>query len=232
MPTHSRLRLWDRARRLGLRVLLVLGLATTWPAMASTNQFVVPAFRGQPSSELGFWERFTVPFGAPGNPPDQPGSNSGATLTQELSPSAFATGSGNLYDPSAAMAFTLTDETPFQIGTVVLQVRTLGSELTYDQVRLSYLEGGISQTLEPVLSQELDRGTILGASVSYLWQWDLEGRGVTSYSVAFATPDSSLSLDAITVDTWNQYQAVPEPSTALLFASGAALLVRARHRRR
>lgn len=199
-------------------------LAGSFLASASTNNFVVPTFRGQANSEIGFWERFTVAYGAPGNTPDQPGSNSGAIITQTLGPSAFATGSGNLYDPAAPMAFSLTDSTPFPLGTVVLQIRTLGSELAYDQVRLSYHDGSATQTLEPVFRQELDRGTVLGASVSALWQWDLQGLNVTDYSIAFATADSSLSLDAVTVDTWNGFSLVPEPSPSTLLFAGLALV--------
>lgn len=201
-------------------------------SLASTNNFVVPTFRGQPSSEIGFWESFTVAYGAPGNTADRSGSTSGAVVTQVLSPSAFITGSGNLYDVSLPTAFTLSDATPFQLGTVVLQIRTLGSELAYDQVRLSFDDGSAIQTLEPVLWQELDRGTVLGASVSALWQWDLQGRGVTAYSIAFGTPDPSLSLDAITVDTWTGFEMVPEPSTTALILGGGVLLGSLRRCRR
>ncbi len=201
-------------------------------AIASTNNFVVPTFRGQANSEIGFWERFTVAYGAPGNTADQSGSTSGAIVTQLLSPSAFATGSGNIYDPSAPMAFTLVDSTPFTLGTVVLQIRTLGSELAYDQVQLSYSDGGGTHTVAPLFRQELDRGTVLGASVSSLWQWDLQGRGVTEYSIAFGTPDSSLSMDAITVDTWNGFSLVPEPSAVALMLAGGVVLVSRRCRRR
>lgn len=202
------------------------------PILASTNNFVVPTFRGQANSEIGFWERFTVAYGAPGNAADQPGSTSGAVVTQVLSTSAFATGSGNLYDPSAPMAFTLVDATPFTLGTVVLQIRTLGSELAYDQVRLSYADGAVIQTLDPLFHQELDRGTLLGASVSSLWQWDLQDLGVTDYTISFGTPDSSLSLDAITVDTWSGFALVPEPSTIALWLGGVALMGLQRLRRR
>jgi hypothetical protein len=212
--------------------LVVASLVVVPAALASTNNFVVPTFRGQPNSEIGFWERFTVAYGAPGNTADQPGSTSGAIVTQVLSPSAFATGSGNIYDPSAPMAFTLTDTTPFTLGTVVLQIRTLGSELAYDEVRLSYNDGATTRSLAPISRQELDRGTVLGASVSALWQWDLQGLGITEYSIAFGTPDSSLSMDAITVDTWSGFTSVPEPSPVGLLLGGALAIALPRLRRR
>ena len=34
---------------------------------AGTNNFVVPEFRGTANSEAGYWESFTVAYGAPGN---------------------------------------------------------------------------------------------------------------------------------------------------------------------
>jgi type II secretory pathway pseudopilin PulG len=66
---------------------LALSLAST-NTPASTNNFVVPHFRRGTEAESGYWESFSVPFGAPGNSPDQPGSNTGAWLTQTLSPAA------------------------------------------------------------------------------------------------------------------------------------------------
>jgi len=193
-------------------------------AQASTNNFVVPPFRGSANSEIGYWENFSVAYGAPGNAATMAGSTTGAILTQTLSPSAFVTGSGNLYDPAAATAFTLTDSVSYALGTVVLQVRTLGAELKYDAIRLTYLDGGMPRTLEPSTRVELDRGTILGASVSSLWQWDLQGKGVMDYDITLESNGSSLSLDSVTLDTWNQFQAVPEPTGKLLFALGVLLL--------
>jgi hypothetical protein len=193
-------------------------------AQAGTNNFVVPTFRGSANSEIGYWENFSVAYGAPGNAATMAGSTTGAMLTQTLSPSAFVTGSGNLYDPAAATAFTLADSVPYALGTVVLQVRTLGAELKYDAIRLNYVEAGVPRTLDPMPRLELDRGTILGASVSSLWQWDLQGLGVMDYDIKFESDGSSLSLDSVTLDTWNQFEVVPEPSGRLLLAMGALLL--------
>ena len=44
------------------------------------------------------------------------------------------------------------------------------------------------------------------------------------YDITFESDGSSLSLDSVTLDTWNQFQAVPEPSGQLLLAVGALLL--------
>lgn len=45
--------------------------ATLFSKHAGTNSFIVPEFRGTASSEAGYWERFTVAFGTPGNLADQ-----------------------------------------------------------------------------------------------------------------------------------------------------------------
>ncbi len=205
-------------------VAVALVAAIELGAQASTNNFVVPTFRGSANSEVGYWENFSVAYGAPGNAATMAGSTTGANLTQTLSASAFVTGSGNLYDPAAATAFTLADSVPYTLGTVVLQVRTLGAELKYDAIRLNYVEDGVPRTVDPLPRVELDRGTILGASVSSLWQWDLQGLGVMDYDITFESDGSSLSLDSVTIDTWNQFQVVPEPSGKLLLAVGVLLL--------
>jgi hypothetical protein len=201
-------------------------------AHASTNNFVVPSFRGSLNSEAGYWESFTVPFGAPGNAPDMPGATTGAILTQTLSPSALITGTGNLYDPAAITGFMLSDSTPLALGTVVLQARTLGSELDYGGVRLNYTDGAGSHSLEPITRFELDRGTILGASVSSLWQWDLRDLNVTDYTLTFAGAGPSLSFDSMTLDAWNQFELVPEPAAWALAGVGLVLFGSCAFRRR
>ena len=205
--------------------LLLAGSATN----AATNGLVVPAFRGSANSEAGYWEVFTMAAGAPGNLADGAGSTSGAVLTQH-SPNAFLTGSDNIYNFTDASTFTLADVTPFALGTVVLQTRTVGSELDYSSVQLTYTDGGGVHSVAPLFRLELDRSVGNGDNVSSLWQWDLSGLGVSSYSIAFAAAESSMSFDALTLDTWNQFSVVPEPSVAALGGiAGLLLLTRARN---
>lgn len=203
--------------------MLTLGAAA---AHAGTNNFVVPVFRGSPDSEAGYWERFTVAFGSPGNLADQAGATTGAILAQTGSAGSFITGSGNIYDFSTELqAFNLTDATPFSLGTVILQTRTLGSELNYGAVSLSYTDGSGTHSLAPLARLELDRGTTLGASVSSLFQWNLSGLGVSEYAITFAGAGPSVSFDAMTLDTWNQFAVVvPEPSTYALLGLGGLML--------
>lgn len=201
-------------------------LFSTTTLRAGTNNFVVPEFRGTANSEAGYWESFTIAYGAPGNSADMAGATTGAILTQTGSAGSFITGTGNIYDFSEGIqAFQVSDATPFTPGTVVLQTRTLGSELDYGSVTLSYTDGSGVHSLSPASHLELDRGTTLGASVSSLFQWDLTGLAVTEYSISFNGAGPSVSFDAMTLDTWNQYAlVVPEPSTYALLGLGGAML--------
>jgi hypothetical protein len=208
--------------RLLIAPMAAMLMAQTPLLRADTNGFVVPAFRGSAESESGYWESFTVGVGAPGNSP-RAGATTGAVLTQS-DPGGFITGSGNLYNLDGFSAFTVTDSTPFALGTVVLQARTLGSELDYNSVTLSFNNGSGLQSLAPLFRSELDRGTVLGASVSSLWQWDLRGLGVTDYSISFNAAGPSLSFDSATLDTWTGFAPVPEPSTLALGFLGVSLL--------
>jgi hypothetical protein len=181
-------------------------LASATFAGAATNGFIVPAFRGTPNSQAGYWETFSVPVGAPGNLADRAGATSSAVLTQSDT-NAFLTGSGNLYNLNGVSTFTLANATPFTIGTVVLQTRSLGSELDYGSVILTYTNDLGSQTLNSISHVELNRGNQpgLGATVSSLWQWDLSGLGATFFSISFRAAEPSLSFDSLTLDTGNQF---------------------------
>jgi hypothetical protein len=189
-----------------LGIITVATVVAPTELLAGTNGFLVPSFRGLTNSEAGYWETFTVPVGAPGNLPDKPGATTGAVLTQSDT-NAFLTGSGNIYNLASFSSFTVGDSTPFTLGTVVLQARTLGAELNYGSVLLNYTNESGAHALAPLSRVELDRAAIpgLGNGVSSLWQWNLSGLNVSNYFLSFNAAGPSLSFDSMTLDTWNQF---------------------------
>lgn len=197
-------------------------LAFTTATHAGTNGFVIPHFRDMPGSTAGGWEVFTA-ASTTANLPDLPGTLSGASIVQ-LDAGAFVTGSGNIYNIANISSFVLSHDPVDPVGWVTLQVRSLGAEIDYANVRLAYDSGGITQYLAPVSRIELDRGVQLGVNVSSRWDWDLNQLGLEAYRIEFAAASSSLSMDAITLDT-AAVGVVPEPGTwALLGLGGFTLL--------
>lgn len=204
------------------RVVTLGLLVATGAAPAATNGFFAPSWRGTANTEAGYWENFSVAVGAPGNLADRPGSTTGAVLTQ-TDPLGFLTGSLNIYNLDGTSHFTLTDSTPFTLGTVLLQTRSIGAELDYNSMTLSYTDVNGTHTLAPLFRYESDRGAVpgLGATVSSAWQWNLTGLGITDYTISFAASGPSLSFDSLTLDTAAVFSVVPEPTTAALGALGA-----------
>lgn len=188
--------------KLVLSVILALAAASAPVNLAAgTTGFVAPSFRGSANTEFGYWEMFTVPIGAPGNLPDQSGATTiDARLTQ-TDPGAFLTGSGNIYD-LATSSFILSDSTPYTLGTVVMQARTLGSEIAYNTVSMTYSNESGLHSLAPLFRYETDRSA---GGVSFFWQWNLTGLGATSYSVSFSAGGTSLSFDSLMLDTSAQF---------------------------
>ena len=183
----------------------LLGLFTL-TLHAGTNGFVVPSFRGSANSQAGYWETFSVAVSGAGNGPDKAGATTSARLTQ-TNTNAFLTGSGNIYNLDGASQFILTNTTPYALGTVVLQTRTLGTELDYASALLHYTDGLDEYDLKPLARYEVNRGVQpgLGATVSSLWLWDLSGLGVSNYSLSFRAAGASTSFDSMTLDTSAQF---------------------------
>ena len=208
--------------------LILLGLVTVamtvapTQLLAATNGFIVPAFRGTANSQFGYWEAFTTPAGAPGNLPDQPGATTSAVLTQ-TDANGLLTGSSNIYNTSGS-SFELTNATPFTLGTVVLQTRTVGSELAYSSVSLTYWDtNSVPHLLAPLFRYELNRAVVPGQgnAVSSLWQWNLTGLTASNYSITFNASEPHLSFDSMTLDTVDQFGAVL-PAQPFLFNLDAA----------
>lgn len=212
----------DRLLRAVLLNCLLVNLASSARA-ADGADFIIPAFRGAPDTESALWKTFTSAY-AGINAPNSvaPGGSvlAAAGITQDVPGIAFITGGGNLYSFAGAMAFTLTYAAGFtpDIGRVVFQTETLGTELDYANVRLNYDLGGGAVAMSAV-RDELFRtplGGFGGTAVGSKWEWDLTGLGVHDFSITFEALSSSLSLDAVALDT----VAVPEPAHAGLLAAG------------
>src|SRR6188508_1558852 len=117
---------------LGALLILLAGALTT---SAATNGFFVPAFRGQPGSTFDGWESFSVGVGSPGNLGDLTGSSATANLLQKAS-GGMVLGSGNLYNGENPSQFEIRYGGDAQVEQVILQIRTLGTELSYDSVKM------------------------------------------------------------------------------------------------
>jgi hypothetical protein len=230
-----------RAGRLLRRALLLSLLAESAATLRAADGagFLVPAFRGSPDSESALWKTFTDAEGLPGNAPNSvaPGGIvlADALVTQDVPGIAFLTGGGNIYSFSGATQFTLSDATTYTagLGLVVFQTETLGTELDYAGVALTYNLGGgpVSLTSSRTETFRTPLGGFGGSSVGSLWQWDLSGLGVNSFTINFDAAGSSLSLDAVALDT--VATPVPEPATTGLVTAGVLgglAWLRRRHR--
>ncbi|MBL9139727.1 MAG: PEP-CTERM sorting domain-containing protein [Verrucomicrobiales bacterium] len=213
----------------------VAALAASCSAVAGTNGFIAPAFRGQPDTTFTGWESFTVGIGEPGNAGDLPGSNNSARFYQ-TAPGAMVLGSGNIYNGADKSQFEVRYTAASQsVGLVSLQIRTLGTELSYDSLKLVGA-GDTGPITLTATRTELDRISFgppppnpgSGVGVSSLWQWDLSGLGVDYFSVSVAAAEINLSLDSATLDV----QLVPEPTVVPLAMLGGALLMLCRRNQR
>ena len=107
---------------------LALGVGLATSTHASTNGFIIPAYRGTAGSTAGGWEVFTTANAVgPVNIPGLPGNLSGASLVQ-LAPGAFVTGSGNIYNIGGISSFVLTHNPSEPCDWTTLQVPSLGAE--------------------------------------------------------------------------------------------------------
>ena len=195
--------------------LLAAGLAT-----AATNGFYVPSFRGTPGSSVAGWDQFTVGVGAPGNRPDLAGSTATPARLTQFDPAGFVTGGGNIYNQPNASVFSVTYNVGTPVDQVVFQTRSVGAELDYSSVQLSYA-GGAAPLLG--IRTELERGPFVGqgpgAIVSSAWTWSLAGLGASDLTISFRAAEPSLSFDSATLDV----KTVPEPGTWALLVTGMAV---------
>ena len=216
-------------------VLVALVAGGSLSSWGGTNGFVVPNYRGLAGTTFTGWEWFGVAQGEPGNVGDMAGSATHVRLYQTAA-GAQVLGSGNLYNGASASVFEIRYTLPTgftDVERVSLQMRTLGTELAYDSVRLIAASGNSSESLVGVRT-ELDRVAIgppppapgSGFGVSSLWEWDLTGRTVDYFAITVSAAEVNLSLDSATLDV----RMVPEPGVVGLGVLGGLLLLATRRR--
>jgi hypothetical protein len=228
---------------------LVAATLTAGVAHAVPTSFIAPNGTTSPfedwtlgdaNSVHAQWEVFTDAYSTPGNLPDVAGSypasgspSGAASVVIGNTSSAFLTGGGNIYSFAAPTSFTVTVPN-YGLGAgwntrFVAQIQNQGSLLDLSSVLLSY-DGG-NQLLPVDYADEL-----VGTPVpENLFAWDLAGFNPSTFTLTFKASSSSMSLDAIAVDTFTQQGAfapmgVPEPATGALAALGLLGTLAARPR--
>ena len=138
--------------------------------------------------------------------------------------SAFLTGGGNIYSFAAPTSFTVTVPN-YGLGAgwntrFVAQIQDQGNPLDFSSVLLSY-DGG-NQLLPFDYTGELAGNP----APENLFAWDVAGLNPSTFTLTFNASSSSMSLDALAIDTFTQTDAfnpldVQEPTSFVLV--GAAL---------
>jgi len=220
-------------RHLPLLVILLCTTAHSARAEFLFDAFLEPLFFDQPNTEFSEWNTFYAPNGgvnypdifAPNgiyqsasaagfsNPGDWSPANplafwhlANPTITQNngghfiIGPGTL----GNIYSPGTVGSYTLTDSTPYTLGTVLFQFQTEGTLVDFDSIRLEYSDGNGIQSLAPDQSIREYRATSSafgGFTNRTALQWDLTGLGVTSYQIVYESAGSSMSFQRALLDT-------------------------------
>lgn len=234
-----------------IAALVAAVMLTAGVAQAVPTSFVAPNGSTSPfqnwsvgaaNSVHAQWELFTDAYSIPGNLPDVPGSypaagtpSGAAAVVIGNEPTAFIAGgsAGNIYSFAALTKFTVTVPN-YGLGAgwnsrFVAQIQNQGSPLDFASIQLSY-DGG-SQLL-PYDYTDVLTDTPFAEN---LFAWDLAGFNPSTFTLTFSASATSMSLDALAVDTFTQQGAfapmsVPEPAAGALAALGAigTLVVRRR----
>lgn len=205
------------------------------------DSYLIPSFEGQPNTEYSRWNifynanqganmpdaaapngvygsasaaGFTPPAGSTPVNPLAFWSNENPTITQTVPGAAFIIGAGttgNIYSFSVATRFTLTDTTPYTLGTVVFQFQTEGSMVDWDSILLVYNDGSGQQSLsaaEYIREYRSGTSSFGGTGSRAALQWDLTGFGITDYQIIWAAEDTHMSFQQALLDTSATYQPV------------------------
>ncbi len=142
------------------------------------------------------------------------------TITQNVPGIAFVIGpaiTGNIYSFRGPTDFQLNDSTPYELGTVVFQFQTAGNLVDFGSIKLKYNDNGTEVVLDPdeyIREYQSDTSGFGGSGNRNALQWDLTGRGISSYRVTWRASSSSMSLQEVSLDTSASYaQVVPEGRT-------------------
>ena len=215
-------------------------LATAGAGMFGTaafGAFIVPDgvnigwVRGSTAgSAYAQWDGFTSASGR--NNPTATASAGGSFAPdapawglRDASGGSFVTGTGNLYNPFGPLQAEIAVP-QFGLGagavtTVVLQVRTQGTEIDLSTVRI-----GDAAAVEVVELSRVALGGFGGYDVETLLRFELVGNP-SGYAIRFDAQGPHMSLDAVAVDTFTQV--VPGPGALAAFLAFGA--VRSRGRR-
>ena len=199
---------------------------------------------GDPNTTSYHWNNFSLGGSYPGPfAPDQFSFHPGlpnASLT-ELNGGGFLSAGGNLYSQgtvnsiSAALPnYNLASSPGSWATTVFVQTRTLGNEIDYANLALSWTDGSGPHTLTSASAfhhQELEHvpmGGFGGFMATHIWGFNVP-TNPSQFTLSFAGSADSVSLDQVRVDTFAT--PVPEPSSFLLVGGGLVALWRRRAKR-
>ncbi len=203
--------------------------STTTMSLASFTNPLVPAWRGSEGTSYLYWESFTSAFEGTNAPQTSTGVW-GSNLSNSLT-GAIIAGSGNMYGAGGAMSIGISaTSAPTNMGALVLNISTAGTEIDYGAVGLTRtLVGGEIQTLA-FDSYEIRFTSAIpnfGNMINVAYTWDLSaiaGDAITGWNISFASPIANMSLDAVSVDI----NTVPAPSAIALLGCVGLLRRRAR----
>lgn len=185
------------------RVVLPLVIASA--AVAQSERFVAPEWRGDAGGYYAGWDDFTAATGL--NAPDSAGSAAGFALYQD-EPTAFVTSSGNLY--SFAQPLVIRIETPELVAApaqVVLQVRVLATPVDTQTLRLERWSETVGWEVLAAPQAELlqsgetgSPGFGVATDETWRWTWTPSAGPGGRYRIVFRAVASSQSLAAVALD--------------------------------
>ena len=191
-------------------------------APAANADFILPDPPAGTQTEFAWWDAFTDPFtdyqlAPPGDSPDPVPQDEGNTPNRPESTNADATliqngpedgtvisSTNGIYTFSGeATEFLIFDAPAFETDSVLLQTRSLGTLPALDSAGLFYREtpdGPLREADPPAGNGFLQDG----GDAFAMWEWDLGDATVHDLFIGFAAEGSSMSLQEVQLDTFDQ----------------------------